>query len=271
MDTKKALLLFNLLIFSGSCLAQVGINTSNPQQVFHIDGSKDNSLTGAPTPAQKLNDFVVTQEGKVGVGNTSPITKIDARSDPGNLLPGDGSIAIGETAVTAVAAGAGAVRYNPVSGGVIEYSDGSIWKKLGTSQSTTLAYGNIQTGQPLYNGDGNLQTTVSYDNGNNITANKFIVSKPGNYLATTCLLTTYGIWNNGNELSVRIRLNNNIQAIGYWQKQGGAGNSNGGNCTSTTFTAAVGDVIDFTYYQGGSSYVQYVTSPGFNKWSIIEL
>lgn len=32
--------------------AQIGVNTSNPQTAFHVDGAKDNPATGAPTAAQ---------------------------------------------------------------------------------------------------------------------------------------------------------------------------------------------------------------------------
>jgi len=37
-----------------SLYSQVGINTVNPQAVFHIDGQKDNPSTGAPSTAQQL-------------------------------------------------------------------------------------------------------------------------------------------------------------------------------------------------------------------------
>ncbi len=52
--------------------SQIGINTQNPQGTFNIDSKKDNNTTGIPTLQQQSNDFVVTQEGSVGVGTTSP-------------------------------------------------------------------------------------------------------------------------------------------------------------------------------------------------------
>lgn len=57
--------------------AQVGVNTSNPQATFHVDGAKDNPATGAPSNAQQLNDFAVTNAGRVGVGTTAPTQKVD--------------------------------------------------------------------------------------------------------------------------------------------------------------------------------------------------
>ncbi|MCY0978901.1 hypothetical protein PGH12_09510 [Chryseobacterium wangxinyae] len=50
--------------------SQVGINTDNPKGIFHIDGEKDNATT--PTLIQQLNDFTVKQDGKVGIGTTTP-------------------------------------------------------------------------------------------------------------------------------------------------------------------------------------------------------
>lgn len=50
--------------------SQVGINTTSPQGIFHIDGAGDNSST--PTASQVLNDVVVLQNGNVGIGTISP-------------------------------------------------------------------------------------------------------------------------------------------------------------------------------------------------------
>ena len=47
---KKNLLLAGLLTtFSLVAKSQVGINTTNPQGVFNIDGLKNNPTTGVPT------------------------------------------------------------------------------------------------------------------------------------------------------------------------------------------------------------------------------
>ncbi|KFF24000.1 hypothetical protein [Chryseobacterium vrystaatense] len=65
--------------------AQVGINTSNPQTVYHVDGGKDNPLTGVPTAAQQLNDFVVTSAGNVGIGTIVPQKKLDIDANNASL------------------------------------------------------------------------------------------------------------------------------------------------------------------------------------------
>lgn len=53
-------------------LSQVGVNTNNPQGIFHVDGAKDNPANGSSTPFQDANDFIITSDGSVGVGTTSP-------------------------------------------------------------------------------------------------------------------------------------------------------------------------------------------------------
>lgn len=59
------------LIFS-----QVGINTPNPQGIFHIDGAKDNPITGTPTVVQQSNDVAILTTGFTGIGTVVPKTKL---------------------------------------------------------------------------------------------------------------------------------------------------------------------------------------------------
>ena len=73
---KNIILLIGLLL-SGFSYSQVGINTSNPQGIFNIDGGKDNPTTGsAHSNAEQLNDFTVTAAGNVGIGKIAPSTKL---------------------------------------------------------------------------------------------------------------------------------------------------------------------------------------------------
>ncbi|WP_326982858.1 hypothetical protein VUJ46_22340 [Chryseobacterium sp. MYb264] len=75
---KKKLFLISSLLLTITLSAQVGINTSNPLGIFHVDGAKDN--TASPTTTQTANDFVVNASGNVGIGNTSPTTKLHVNS-----------------------------------------------------------------------------------------------------------------------------------------------------------------------------------------------
>ncbi|WP_139785341.1 hypothetical protein [Chryseobacterium phocaeense] len=68
---KKIILLMTALSFT-AVYSQVGINTANPQGIFHVDGAKDNPTTGIPIPLQQANDLVVTATGSVGIGTNQP-------------------------------------------------------------------------------------------------------------------------------------------------------------------------------------------------------
>ncbi|EJL70817.1 hypothetical protein [Chryseobacterium populi] len=65
------------LFISTITLAQVGINTPNPQGTFHVDGSKNNPQSGLPSQAQLNDDFIVAKTGNVGLGTISPSVKLD--------------------------------------------------------------------------------------------------------------------------------------------------------------------------------------------------
>ncbi|MCS3530591.1 hypothetical protein [Chryseobacterium sp. JUb7] len=84
---KKKLLLLSALAVVSFVNAQVGINTTNPQGIFHIDGGKDNPVIGAPSIVQQSNDLtVVTASGlgsgsiSLGIGTTSPTQRLDIAS-----------------------------------------------------------------------------------------------------------------------------------------------------------------------------------------------
>lgn len=135
----KAVLILGCF-FLNSAKAQVGIRTSSPQATFHIDGAKDNPSTGAPTSAQIANDVIFTASGEIGVGTLSPATKLDVRSANNT----DNAIGIGETTQTAAVAGAGAMRYNPLNGGKMQYSDGVVWQDLISAPTKAVVVANIQ-------------------------------------------------------------------------------------------------------------------------------
>lgn len=46
----------------------IGINTRNPQKIFHIDGAGDNATSGVPTAPQLANDVIIDEQGRLGVG-----------------------------------------------------------------------------------------------------------------------------------------------------------------------------------------------------------
>ena len=73
----KQYIFLGALLISGVAFSQVGVNTSNPQGIFNIDGGRDNPTTGsAHTQAQQLNDFTVLANGNTGIGTIVPDTKL---------------------------------------------------------------------------------------------------------------------------------------------------------------------------------------------------
>lgn len=76
----KKITIFCSLLVSLLGYSQVGINTTNPQAIFHVDGAKDNPLTGVPNVTQQANDIVFTSAGNVGIGIINPTSKVEISS-----------------------------------------------------------------------------------------------------------------------------------------------------------------------------------------------
>ena len=76
----KKMFAFSLTLFCFSIsYSQVGIETSYPKGVFHIDGNKDNpkDATSSISAPQQANDFIVqSATGSVGIGINEPQTKL---------------------------------------------------------------------------------------------------------------------------------------------------------------------------------------------------
>lgn len=116
----KKNLLPTALLISMSAAAQIGIHTKEPLGALHIDGAKDNVT---PVTQQQIsNDLIVTQSGFIGAGTDLPLVKLDMRS-----AGTQNALGLGSTTMTANAAGAGAVRYEPTSS-KIQVSDGNTWE-----------------------------------------------------------------------------------------------------------------------------------------------
>ena len=76
---KKNIILFAALFISTAAFSQVGINTSTPEGVFHIDSKKNNNNI-ASTSTTVADDVVVSntsgKEGNVGLGTKDPSVKL---------------------------------------------------------------------------------------------------------------------------------------------------------------------------------------------------
>lgn len=81
---KKRVLLCSLLgvisVCSFSQTKSVGINTEDPQGVFHIVSGKDDKLN------QEFDEFIVDSEGNVGIGTRTPKAKLEIIGTKGQAL-----------------------------------------------------------------------------------------------------------------------------------------------------------------------------------------
>ncbi|SHF77320.1 hypothetical protein SAMN05444362_1104 [Dysgonomonas macrotermitis] len=83
---KKCLLLLGIFSF-GISHAQVGINTQNPQGIFHIDPQADTSGTSGSG-----DDVVVKDNGYVGIGTVDPVSRIHIKTQGTATSPETGFI-----------------------------------------------------------------------------------------------------------------------------------------------------------------------------------
>ncbi len=74
-------ILFLILLLNVKLFSQVGINTENPQQLFHTDGKSSegtiNPTTGVPSNVQQVDDVVITNLGRIGIGTITPSEKLE--------------------------------------------------------------------------------------------------------------------------------------------------------------------------------------------------
>ena len=122
----KEILYTITLLFSTLIFGQVGINTNNPQAMFHIDGAKNNPAIGSPSNSLQSDDFVFTEDGNIGLGTILPKVRLDLRASNDT----NNAIGISSTTKSASDAGAGAIRYVDKSGGRIQISNGITWQNL---------------------------------------------------------------------------------------------------------------------------------------------
>lgn len=74
--TKKLIMLGMTSVFS-MAYSQVGINTTSPQGIFHIDGQKNDPATGSPSATQRTDDVVVTSSGEIAIATNSKNTALE--------------------------------------------------------------------------------------------------------------------------------------------------------------------------------------------------
>ena len=200
---KKIIILLSVFIIT-EAYSQVGINTSNPINKFHVDGNKDNPLSGNPNNTQQANDFSVTSAGQVGVGTISPKLNLDVRAADGS----NSAIGIGYTTQTGTEAGIGALRYD-FTKKCLEYSDGTVWSDClayEVSKVAVLARNDTNNSQAFTSNPSTptaiLNWTETLDNYNafDATTGLFTAPKTGVYLVSFTSAFSYDNINTGTKI-----------------------------------------------------------------------
>lgn len=142
LNIKKQLLTLFAITTVSIAYGQVGINTTNPQGVFHIDGNKNNPTTGVPTTGQQADDFTVLSDGKTGIGTTTPTNQLHVKAVI-NPLRAEGLVSGLKTdSIVMVDAATGVFRLKSVS----SIGGGTITPP--TACNPTITGGNIAHNQP---------------------------------------------------------------------------------------------------------------------------
>ena len=169
--TKKLLTVVKVFAFSTLYFAQVGVNTSNPQAIFHIDGAKDNATSGTPSVVQQANDFAVTNTGQVGMGTIAPTEKLDVSSGNVRVRNINSNIGVGGTDRVVVADATGILKTIDFTAYSLFHSRLAADQTIGSAASiVTLMFATPVATSPFY----------SY----NTSSGVLTFSQAGNYLVT---------------------------------------------------------------------------------------
>lgn len=248
----KNILLIAIVASFSYCNAQnIGIGTTNPEAVLHVD-SKRNTVTGLSNT--QYDDMVITSTGKLGVGTVTPKTKADFRSNE-NL----NEVGVGTTQQTAVEAKMGALRYNSATKD-LSYSDGTNWINLSHKSPNDFVDATNASQQSFAN---NATTTITgwtanTDVNNSFTPNTgiFKASKAGVYIVNFNYTLESSLISSNSRIEAIIQTNSTLNAtiksfkcVGSYPGNNTFSNKISGGC-SGIFNVNAGDEISVSLLNG---------------------
>ena len=141
----------------------------------------------------------IYRSGRVAIGGaTTPNATLDLRTSPTSTSdPGAGYLGVGTTSSAANTVGAGAIRYNTSSGGVLQYSNGAAWNTLSSNVQKSLVSGYFDAGTYSHTYYGDLAATEVVDVNSDFASSTFTAPRTGYYTFTATISS-----NNVNDIIV---------------------------------------------------------------------
>lgn len=136
---KFALFFILNLLSAGLCVAQVGINTQNPQATLDIISGGNTASTKALSVKNNLGAdiFTIQDNGYTGLSVANPSVLLDLRDGQNNSI-----IGIGGTSQTPSEVGVGVLRYDQVYRS-LDLSEGTQWKQLSANHEKVHVVANL--------------------------------------------------------------------------------------------------------------------------------
>ncbi len=240
-----------ILLFSSTAIfSQIGIGTTSPQEVLHVDGQKNNTATLSST--ETSDDIVITSEGSVGIGTIAPDNSslIDfGATNRGVYVP---KVALSSTIDLSLSPAEGLLVFNTQDSGTdpldvkkdtFYYFNGLSWEELISEDNLPAPYEKPVVVKKIQT-VGDLSTPITIVNG----PMEFILSRdPADASKLYCAMRPSSPYVNDIEFS-----------RATWNQLGKP--NKGGFITSSTFTSS-----DWTTYQDlgtigndGAGHISYV-------------
>lgn len=212
--------------------------------------------------------LTLLDNGKVGLGMTTPKVKLDIRVSNQNA-----AIGIGYTSQAANQAGEGAIRYNPIDK-IVEFSDGIKWNNLLKPKIKSIVSGYfIGSNYPdaYY---GNLNAVEEYDSNNDFNPldATFLVPRTGIYTISGAIATsTNQQVQNGSywELQVIPSITQSSKAVWFERMMGNSFIGTIQVSGSATILLQAGETVSFMIFNGTGDNKSLGAS-AYNRFSIVE-
>lgn len=265
---KKHITLF-LSITSIIAFAQVGVNTTNPQAKFHVDGKKDNPTSTAPSVSQQTDDIVITDNGFVGIGTTNPTTRFEINNGTTNgaIKIVDGNQAAGKILVSD-AEGRGSWQLpnsiKKVQTGIFNKTSSGAGIALESDNTGGFKYSNIQItltkGVWMVNMGLTFRSTISYQHGDWVhmrisTSNTVVQNNGFDNLGTAQNNTSYAGLIHGSAKYRTVNSNNEVYYVGGSNNFISGSNIIQVNVDTLTLYLMIENKSDENYTYNGTNFV----------------